>query len=210
MLTLPSFPQSTLLLPTVSIGNVPQLVTDLIIHTLHMERVGCLDSSSVVPISGPREDGEGVMVPLEVYQSKDKQWTCLQQRSPAIKGKRQQYIDTLSEFSSQFKQIIIITTMDASRRVDADINGSPFRTYEKELPESLPGSGLARHLYESITHKPTQMVMMFVLEGDNAEDSMAFVQYLNTLLHINKDNKWTPPKSWQYLFGTPFNADLYQ
>lgn len=53
--------------PTVSIGNVPQLASDLIIHTFKLERVGFLDDDSVMPVSGVREDTDapGTTVPIE-------------------------------------------------------------------------------------------------------------------------------------------------
>lgn len=50
-----------------SIGNVPQLASDLIIHTFKLERVGFLDDDSVMPVSGVREDTDlpGTTVPIE-------------------------------------------------------------------------------------------------------------------------------------------------
>ncbi|KAI9245422.1 PAC2 family-domain-containing protein [Helicostylum pulchrum] len=221
---------STLILPTVSIGNVPQLVSDLLIHSLKLERIGFLDQDSLVPVSGIREDSTdvGVTVPLEVYQSKDHQWTCVQQRSPTLKGKKQEFINEIATFTSQFKQVVLLTSMDATRRLDSQINGPPFRVWgngeykEKAVALSvpilettddkleLPGSGLARHLYEQLETKvPVTLLIMFALEGDNVQDSIEYGNFINTLLNLQLTG-WTPPKSWEFLFGTPFNADLYQ
>ena len=170
--------------PTVSIGNVPQLVSDLVIHTFKLQRIGFLDDASLVPVAGVREDVStpGVTVPLELFQSEDKKWVCIQQRSPTLKGKRQAFIDNMTQFASQFKQVIVLTTMDASRRLDSQINGPPFRvvgaltqqcnqlgvpaleTTDTEL--HLPGSGLARHLYQSLKEQvQTTLLIMFALEG---------------------------------------------
>lgn len=167
-----------------------------------------------------------------VFQSKDHQWTCIQQRSPALKGKRQAFIDEITNFAAQFNRVILLTSMDASRRLDNQINGPPFRTRGKsqevenatkmgvpqlELEESekldLPGSGLASTLFKSISNRvdATTMLIMFALEGDNVQDSIEYANFVNTLLSINtKLSGWTPPKSWEFLFGTPFNAELYQ
>ncbi|KAI9366676.1 PAC2 family-domain-containing protein [Pilaira anomala] len=231
----PSFlKESTLILPTVSIGNVPQLVSDLLIHSLKLDRIGFLDQDSLVPVSGVREDSNqvGVTVPLEVYQSKDHQWTVVQQRSPTLKGKRQEFIKEMTTFASQFKQVVLITSMDATRRLDSQINGPPFRVWgngeskdkaislgvhlleknenDQEDKLELPGSGLARHLYEALNTKvPTTLLIMFALEGDNVQDSIEYGNFINTLLNLQLTG-WTPPKSWEFLFGTPFNADLYQ
>lgn len=155
-----------------------------------MERIGCLDTDTVVPVSGVREDinEAGVTVPLEVFQSKDKQWACIQQRSPTLKGKRNEYIEFITQFASQFKQVIILTTMDASRRLDSQIyGGPPFRVVGKSdvvdrsitlgipmledmtLEDNklrLPGSGLTPYLYEKLNNIITTTVLvMFVLEG---------------------------------------------
>lgn len=173
-----------------SIGNVPQLVSDLFIHTFKLERIGFLDTDTVVPVSGVREDSAyGVTVPLEVFQSKDKKWACIQQRSPTLKGKRQEFISDMTQFTSQFKAVVIVTTMDASRRLDCQINGPPFRVVgqsqfvdksvslgvpvleemkfeEKDDKLRLPGSGLTPYLYETLHSLiPTTVLVMFVLEG---------------------------------------------
>ncbi|KAF1801324.1 PAC2 family-domain-containing protein [Mucor lusitanicus] len=239
-----SFKASTLILPTVSIGNVPQLASDLIIHTFKLERVGFLDDDSVMPVSGVREDTDapGTTVPIEVYQSKDQRWTCIQQRSPTIKGKRQEYLDNMTRFAAQFQQVVLLTSMDASRRLDSQIQGEPFRVYGEhglviravtmgipvlenfELETSqdsdnehhvhLPGSGLAQHLYQQLDQKDveTTLLLMFALEGDNVQDGIEFARFINTLLKIQTTglSQWSPPKSWKFLFGTPYNAELYQ
>lgn len=151
----------------------------------------------------------------------------------------------MTQFATQFARIVILTSMDASRRLDSQINGPPFRVlgqegseyvaksaalgipvlehieHEEEKQEEkkkkelhLPGSGLARQLYEELKDKKveTTLLIMFALEGDNVQDSIEFANYVNTLLKIQTEElkSWTPPKSWEFLFGTPFNAELYQ
>ncbi|OBZ81932.1 Proteasome assembly chaperone 2 [Choanephora cucurbitarum] len=218
---------SKLLLPTVSIGNVPQLTFDLLVHTFKLQRVGYIDQDTLMPVSGIREDDKtGVTVPMEVFQSKDHQWTYVQQRSPTIKGKRQAFLDQLVQFASQFSQVIIVTSMDASRRLDSQIRGGPFRVFgdksvvdqlgipvlENMLNEDLPAAGLARHLYQQLSSSlPTSLLVMFALEGDNVQDSIEYAHLINTVFKLQTDiSSWTPPKSWEFLFGTPFNAELYQ
>ncbi|KAI8082974.1 PAC2 family-domain-containing protein [Halteromyces radiatus] len=246
---------SQLLLPSVSIGNVPQLTCDLIIHTLHLKRVGFISSDAVIPVVGQYEDQQaiGISVPIEVYQSKDRRWTVIQQRSPTLKGKKQSLISTLITFiaSAGFSQVVILTSLDAARRLDSQISGIPFRVvgdvntvqdiYQTiqvpnlEMPPTeqqqkedidmtstlppMPGAGIARSLYQQLQEKKTKVIMfcMFVLEGDNVQDSVELANLLNTYYHIkskdtdiNNSGAWTPPKSWECLFGTPFNAEIYQ
>jgi proteasome assembly chaperone 2 len=50
----------------VSVANVAQLTADLLIATLSLERIGVFDAQTLVPVVGPREDGEeGITTPLE-------------------------------------------------------------------------------------------------------------------------------------------------
>ncbi|CAO3683738.1 unnamed protein product [Rhizopus microsporus] len=219
---------STIILPMVSIGNVPQLTADLLIQTFHFERVGFIDTDTVIPVSSQREDNNqiGSTTPIEVFQSKDRRWTCIQQRSPTIKEKRKSYVDHITAFASQFDQVIVLTSMDASRRLDSQINSVPFRVLGSGdyvnrskalgipiLEESserihLPGSGLSRHVYKQLEDKATVLIM-FALEGDNVQDSIDFGNYIHRVLELEQITQFTPPKSWEFLFGTPFNADLY-
>ena len=66
----PEFKDSTLLIPSVSIGNVPQLAIDLLIATLNVPLVGYMTSPYLVPCAGTREGSSqfsqaGIACPLE-------------------------------------------------------------------------------------------------------------------------------------------------
>jgi hypothetical protein len=67
---IPEFKASTLIFPSISIGNVPQLAIDLLITTLKIPLVGYLPSPYLVPCAGTREDPTdtgtgGISCPLE-------------------------------------------------------------------------------------------------------------------------------------------------
>jgi hypothetical protein len=66
----PEFKFSTLILPSVSIGNVPQLAIDLLITSLNVPLVGYMTSPYLVPCAGTREGSSlfgrgGIACPLE-------------------------------------------------------------------------------------------------------------------------------------------------
>lgn len=106
-------------------------------------------------------------------------------------------MDQLSAFASQFDQVIVLTSMDASRRLDSQINSVPFRVLGSGdyvnrsealgvpvLEESserihLPGSGLSRHVYKQLEDKATVLIM-FALEG-----GMAYICCLYLILKQN-------------------------
>ena len=57
--TPPDFHGRTLVLPVISVGSVPQLAVDLLIHApeLQCARVATLDGAECVPFVAPSEDG---------------------------------------------------------------------------------------------------------------------------------------------------------
>ncbi|KAG2217857.1 hypothetical protein INT45_012772 [Circinella minor] len=187
---------STLILPSVSIGNVPQLACDLVINTLQPDRVGFISNEAVMPIAGPRENGSGVSLAVEVFQTKDQQWTIVQQRAPTFKvgkppspyttlffsGTRRQYIRDLVAFIQKYRfaRVIILTSADASLRNDLQItSATPFRYIgssvngitELEDEELLHGTGIGKSLYKLLTEAQvsTTMIIMFALEGGKKE-----------------------------------------
>ncbi|KAI8325978.1 hypothetical protein GQ54DRAFT_161397 [Martensiomyces pterosporus] len=124
---------STLILPAVSIGNVPQLAVDLLINTLSLPRIGIIDTGSLIPMSGPAgfdHLSEEKAVPLEVYQTEDKKWTIVQQRSPPLAKHHRVFAQEIVEFikSGGFDRVILLASSDAALRADALISGPQIRT----------------------------------------------------------------------------------
>ncbi|KAJ1410443.1 Proteasome assembly chaperone 2 [Sesbania bispinosa] len=83
---------STLILPALSIGNVGQLATDLLISSMGSERVGYLDDPYVLPCVGNdaydpflKETLLFLLKVLLPYESPSNALTIIQQRSPVIK-----------------------------------------------------------------------------------------------------------------------------
>ncbi|KAJ2807265.1 hypothetical protein H4R20_001353 [Coemansia guatemalensis] len=138
---------STLVLPSVSIGNVPQLAVDLLINTLQASRVGILDSSSVMPISGPSGFDHlptQRSVPVEVYQSGDAQWTIIQQRSPPLPKHHRIFAQEVMDFIGQgeFSKVVLLTSSDAALRADALIDGPQIRSLAINWQDELLASRL--------------------------------------------------------------------
>ncbi|KAJ1941134.1 hypothetical protein GGF37_003685 [Kickxella alabastrina] len=125
---------STLILPAVSIGNVPQLAVDLLINTLRMQRIGVFDSASLTPVSGPAGydhlSPEIRSHPLEVYQTSNGEWTTLQQRSPPLPKHHRLFAREIMEYIKDggFARVVVLASSDAALRTDALIDGSQIRT----------------------------------------------------------------------------------
>ncbi|KAJ2735025.1 hypothetical protein IW152_001870 [Coemansia sp. BCRC 34962] len=123
---------STLILPTVSIGNVPQLGMDLLINTLQLSRIGIIDDSALLPVSGIAafDHITSRPVPLEVYQSTDAKWTLIQQRSPPLPKRHRLFAKSMLEFikAGEFDRVVLLTSSDAALRTDALIDGPQIRS----------------------------------------------------------------------------------
>ncbi|KAG0000742.1 Proteasome assembly chaperone 2 [Entomortierella chlamydospora] len=159
------FKGTTLILPSVSIGNVPQLATDLLLTTLKLDRVGCIEDENVIPVLGPADRPHdataspqsssslstgGLSLAVEVFQSKDGKWTIIQQRSPTVRHRSHHYADNLLQFirESEFDQVVLLASADGARRIDTQLrSGTPVRyilspAVPTTLIETLKGLGL--------------------------------------------------------------------
>ncbi|KAF9114571.1 Proteasome assembly chaperone 2 [Mortierella sp. AM989] len=165
------FKGTTLILPSVSIGNVPQLTTDLLLTTLKLDRVGCIEDENVIAVLGPADrphdsdplpvkggsqhtdsssSATGLSLAVEVFQSKDGKWTVIQQRSPTVRHRSHHYADNLVRFikESEFDQVVLLSSADGARRIDIQLrSGTPIRyipspALPNTLIESIKGLGL--------------------------------------------------------------------
>ncbi|KAJ7902051.1 proteasome assembly chaperone 2 [Mycena olivaceomarginata] len=113
----------TLIVPVVSTANVSQLAADLLIASLSLARIGIFDSTCLVPVVGASEDGVGVSTPLELYGKAGLDIVVVQQRSPALKSQKQEFIRTLLEFieTSGVASALFLSGVDLSNRTDSQM-----------------------------------------------------------------------------------------
>jgi len=117
----------TLILPCVSVGNVPQLTTDLLINMLiktnddhhgagkDLELIGYIRSENVHPFAGPDPfsiHGQLFATSIQVFVSKSKKLIIIQQRSPIYKERRNEFYAELSDWISKhnFSLILLLTS----------------------------------------------------------------------------------------------------
>lgn len=123
----------TLLLPTVSVGSVPQLAFDLLVHApeLGLLRTARVSASKwCVPFSGPLDSLGTVPSPtditsaLELHRSPTQKVTLLHQRSPVLKSQKDAFITALLDWveKQEFSQILVVTSLDAGLRVDPEFS----------------------------------------------------------------------------------------
>jgi len=120
----------TLIVPVVSTANVAQLAVDLLIATLSLVRVAVLDSRYCVPVVGAREDDlNGITTPIELYGRSDLDFLVIQQRSPILKSRKQEFIDIFLGFikTSKIGAVLLISGVDPLNRTDAQMMTTTYQ-----------------------------------------------------------------------------------
>jgi len=127
----------TLVVPCVSTANVSQLAIDLLIASLSLRRVGTFDPVDLVPVVGAREDGEeGVMTPLELFGLEDIDILVVHQRSPVLRSRKAEFIDSLLTFitESEFAAVLFLSGIDLSNRTDAQMPTPDYHIIPPNAP----------------------------------------------------------------------------
>ncbi|KAL3662839.1 hypothetical protein V7S43_012240 [Phytophthora oleae] len=137
------FANHTVLLPAVSNANLGQLTLDLTINTLlqngevfdvELTRVGHLLSEAAPPIVGgsafATQRPHALCLNLEVYQSKEKKITIIQQRAPVLQGRARAFAKELVEWAikSKVATLGVVAGCDDMLRHDANMMSRPIRT----------------------------------------------------------------------------------
>ncbi|KAJ8412652.1 hypothetical protein AAFF_G00116030 [Aldrovandia affinis] len=133
--TSPSFKECTLIMPAVSVGNVGQLATDLIISTLNMSRVGHFHTDCLIPMAGNNpyamsaDDSNELCTAAEVYSLPDLKLVVLQIRTPLIQTKHKQFRKLIISWikSSGFARTVLLSSSHAYQRDDQQIHNTPLR-----------------------------------------------------------------------------------
>jgi len=129
--------RKVLVVPVVSIANVSQLAADLLISSLGLHRVGIFDPRDVVPVVGARDDGEeGITTPLELYGNQDIDVVVIQQRSPALKNRKDEFVQDVLTFiqHSKFAAVLFLSGVDMSNRTDDQMLTPTYHIHPPNTP----------------------------------------------------------------------------
>lgn len=132
----------TFIFPSVSIGNIGQLASDLLISSLsNTHKAGYAITDLVQPIVGHDafiQNSTDLSLSLELYENKNLKLVILQQRAPLFKGKRNAFVQLLTEFiqKENFKESICLTSSNAYERLDSQLTGIQCRYLTSKPSES--------------------------------------------------------------------------
>ncbi|KZT21425.1 hypothetical protein NEOLEDRAFT_1121269 [Neolentinus lepideus HHB14362 ss-1] len=143
-----SLARKTIIIPIVSTGNVPQLAVDLLITSLGLKHIGTFDSRDLIPVIAAREDGEtGVTTPIELYGREGVDVVIIQQRSPALKDRKQEFVNSLLEFikGAGLGCALFLSGINPSNRSDAQMLTPTYHIVPSSSPslQSTPLSSIS-------------------------------------------------------------------
>lgn len=217
------------LLPSVSVGNVPQLTIDLFITTFKLKKISTVWHPAIIPCVGPDPyyDGEDICTACELFINKEMKLIAMQLRSGLEPKFGMSFFHELKNELGNFKlkQIIILTSIfdyelhninsnkffyicdnnsheecSNMQKLHKDINGRYI----------LNGGGFGLKLYEFLNNIRCVIVGKYVSEGDNRPDACSLLIKLLPLVGIqNNISEIIYPSSWKYVFGGPAPSGIF-
>jgi len=146
---LPDLSGFTLLLPSVSVGNVGQLAIDVVLATLKPTLVTQILHPSLIPCVGadPLNVGSPILTTaMQLYIHPESKLAVFQIRSGLLPGKGGAFLRDLLEWAKEVKitRLVCLTSSHAHERSDVQLRGSPLRflaspslAKEAPVPESF-------------------------------------------------------------------------
>ena len=113
------------LIPTVSFGNVPQLVVDLIFENtvMHPSRAS-LAAPFLLPFAGSLDGTGCIGTSLESRQSANDRLLVFQQRAPPARGRNRAHAEHLLSLPQRPKCVVLLHALHAAFRLDAALYAS--------------------------------------------------------------------------------------
>jgi len=129
---LPDLSGFTMLLPSVSVGNVGQLAIDVVLATLKPTLITQIIHPSLIPCCGadPLNVGSPVLTTaMQLYVHPESKLVVLQIRSGILPGKGSAFLTDLLEWAKENKitRLVCLTSSHAHERSDIQLRGSPLR-----------------------------------------------------------------------------------
>ncbi|KAG8234911.1 hypothetical protein J437_LFUL013388 [Ladona fulva] len=137
--------ESTFIIPSISVGNVPQLAVDLLVNNAKPEYIGFIFHEHLIPIIGPNaydESSSIISSSCEVYFLASKKIVFLQIRGSIVPGREEEFGKDLINWAveNKAKRIVTLSSILADVRKDKDLDGCQIRY----LLPSIAGKDLVK------------------------------------------------------------------
>ena len=224
----------TLIIPSVSVGNVGQLTVDLLISTHGFKRYATIWHPAIIPCVGTdpfANRSADVCTASELYANENLKVAVIQFRSIVEPKFSKIFHEALREEIKklQFKNVVLLTSTYSYER--HDIESPEFRyigdknvmelceinVQEMKLPgvdnHVIEGTGYAFFLYNMLKDLiPCVVFLKYTSEGDNRPDAIRTLEFLTKCLRKLRQSKIMVlkfPPSWEYIFGNPPPIGIY-
>ncbi|XP_056630761.1 proteasome assembly chaperone 2 [Diorhabda sublineata] len=221
----------TLLIPSVSVGNVPQLTLDLLIKTFDFQKIASLWHPSIVSSVGadPYDfSSPKICMACELYSNEKLKVACMQLRSTLDSKMANKFFEDIYNCINNlnFKQIIILSSafdyelpnINKKRFYFLDnlqnnvCNLPDMEQLDKDLSGKyrVNGAGFALNLY-AVLSKGLKCILLgkYISEGDNRPDAQAVLEKVLQVLHVKMPKMIQYPRSWDLVFGGPPPIGIY-
>ncbi|XP_030762720.1 proteasome assembly chaperone 2 [Sitophilus oryzae] len=219
----------TIIVPSITVGNVPQLTVDLLITTLKLKKAGILWHSALVSSVGSDPFNSKITTPstaAELYYNSNIKVAVIQFRSTFNVQRLGSFITDLSNSFTALKidRVILLASLFDYELSNVQDKESIFYSSSTEINEELienlrakplqqdedgevctRGTGFAAKFYNILRTKVNCMlVVKYVSEGDNTLDAKKLLSQLFDIVNI-KSGDYTVliPESWTQLNDTP-------
>ncbi|ENN78399.1 hypothetical protein HUJ04_003995 [Dendroctonus ponderosae] len=218
----------TLVVPSVSVGNVPQLTVDLLVMSLKMENVATLWHPGLTACVGTDPfycDVTAVSTACELYINKELKIATIQLRSSIETKLVLKFLNDLIDCIVQlkFQRVFILGTgFDYELHNISNKNFLYFVTSAGDSEEiskstsskvleldyngkhTVRGSGFATKLYEITNNQVNATLLIkYISEGENIHDAQQFLHKLFQFLEFKAPSVIPFPSSWHYIYGGP-------
>lgn len=223
----------TLIIPSVSVGNVPQLTVDLLITTLKLKNVAALWHPGLVASVGADpfySESKILCTACELYANIEKKVAALQIRSTIETRLIQKFFSELiaSLLTLNIGKVVILATgfdYELHNIAEKDTFHYITNTSESEVATKMSsvkpllrsasgkliinGAGFGPNLYEAVSEKlKCILIVKYVSEGENIFDAQVFLNKLFQYINVSND-KFVFPSSWKFVYGAPPPIGLF-
>lgn len=214
----------TLVIPSVSVGNVGQLAVDLLITTFNLKKVATIWHPGIIPLAAgnPYQEDDEPCTACELYGNKKLNIGVIQLRSSVEFKLALDFFDLLKTDiqNLKFSNVVILTSKFAYELHNIESSHFFYITNSDTKFENLNvlpmvlnemgkytanGCGFAIKLFEILQPMiKCTIFIKYVSEGDNRPDAIAMVNIIKKVLNIpNDDFNIKMPISWNHVFGNP-------
>lgn len=225
----------TFVIPSISVGNVPQLAVDLIISTHNLQNIGTVWHPAIVPTVGGDPYGSDplkISVACEIYANSDLKLAVLQIRSGIDLKYALKFFQALKDAVTELGISNVLLLASTFAYEQHDINSGHFRyisnqNVTEEFKKSnvkpmekddtgryvLHGAGVVLKMFEVFGDAVNcTVIIKYVSEGDNRPDAVSVLgllyRHVKCISGSNVGNIQFP-KSWSHVFGNPPPLGIY-